>query len=153
MLGIWLLLGPLQSQAQIPSEYQGEWKFERSEGNNNKKFVRKTRYAFCGDSVVVSVVHSKITGTETKKVGIVKEWGDSYIAVEYLEVYRKADSEKEAEFVTLYSEPEFLFISDKKRSRMTVSFSRFPRIAGKIEYDIIRVSSDETCMDILPVRK
>lgn len=115
--------------------------------------MRKTKYAFCGDSMVVSMVHSKITEIETKKVGVIREWADSYVAVEYLEIYHRKDGEKEEEFITLYSEPEFLYISEKKRSKMTVSFSRIPGIAGKIEYDIIRVSSDKTCSDIIPIRK
>ncbi len=133
---------------QISKEFQGRWKFGDEGYNNREKFSKRKSIHFCGDSTVHFKSLSAMGTQEILKVGVVKWAEPDKIAVEYQEMYSGPDEEGKYTFQTYYSEPEFLWLSDRRGNRVRVTFSRVPDHGSDIWYQMRRVASDATCPEI-----
>ena len=137
-------------QAQTPPDLTGEWKFNRSGANADKKFAQRRSLIFCGDSTVQFLSFYPFTGEEILKRGVVKHWNERVIAVEYLEKFSGENKEGERDLLTLYSEPEFIWITNQDRKQMEVTFSRKPDVEGSVVYRMKKVSERRTCPEVKP---
>lgn len=143
-----LLSGAGITYGQIPGEYIGEWKIGEVDRKGKKMFQLRTHLVFCEDSTVLSSTYSRFAEEATRKVGVVREWGEEKIEIEYGEIWHRPDDKDGYEFKTLYTEIEYFFVIEKKRNKMTLSFSRIPELPEKQKFILRKVSSLKSCPEM-----